>query len=118
MSDDIGIRFSRAPYKVTYKDLQGEVKTIRRVPPPKLHDVLPTDVVSLSRQKSETFQEGDEFEVKHINPRHANTLQLVDADGATTFVDHYDVVLEEEVAPRPGVDPRDKPVNNRYLTWP
>lgn len=118
MSDDSGIRFSRTPYQVTYRDLRGELKTIRRVPPPKLHDMLPTDVVSLSRQTSEAFQEGDEVRIKHINPRQANTLQLINAEGATTFVNYTDVVLQRAEAPRPDADPRDMPVNNRYLTWP
>lgn len=119
MSDDFTpIRFSRAPYTVTYKGLDGETHKLRRVPPPKVHDMLPTDIVSLNQGRSHEFAAGDEVEVKHINPRHANVLQLVNDDGRTTFVDYYDLTLEEEVAPRAGGDPRDRPKNNRYLTWP
>lgn len=116
MSDEV--RFSRKPYLVTYNDLNGEKHTIRRVPPPKLHPMLPTDVVELTRKKNDDFQAGDEFEVIHINQRHPNVLQLQDDDGKTTFVDFYDATLKEEVALRDGVDPRDRPVNNRYLLWP
>ena len=117
MSDD-AVRFSRRPYTVTYRDMEGVQRTIKRTPPPKLHDALPTDVVSLNRKRNDDFDAGGEFEVKSINPRHPNTLQLEDDDGRTTFVDYFDVTLEKEVAFRDGVDPRDKPVNNRYLLWP
>lgn len=117
MADD-GIYFSRRPYTVTYTDLQGEKKSIRRVPPPKLHEALPTDVVELNRKRSDDFPAGDDYEVSYINPRHPNTLQLKNDDGQTTFVEYFDVTLEEERAPRAGVDPRDRPVNNKYLLWP
>ena len=50
MSDD-AVRFSRKPYTITYQDLKGETKKIRRVPPPKLHEALPTDIVTLTRKK-------------------------------------------------------------------
>lgn len=113
------VRFSRKPYTVKYRSIHdGEMHTIRRVPPPRLHRMLPTDIVSLKHKKSDDFPEGTEFSIKHINQKHPNTLQLVDDDGATTFVDHFDVNLEEEVALRDGVDPRDRPANNRYLLWP
>ena len=118
MSENGAIRFSRAPYTVTYQDLQGETRTIRRVPPEKLHDALPTDVVTLTNRHSDSFDAGEDFVVKHINPRHPNTLQIVDGDGKTAFVEYYDIALKDEVADRPGVDPRDQVRNNRYLTWP
>lgn len=117
MSDD-SIILSGAPYKISYRDLKGEQKTIRRVPPPKLHQMLPTDIVSLKNKKNADFDEGDEVTVTHINPRHANTLQLVNDDGQTTFMDYFDVNLEEEVAPRAGVSSMDRPGSNRYLLWP
>ena len=118
MSDSGPVRFSRRPYTVTYMDLKGEKQTLRRRPPEKLHDMLPTDIVSLTRQKSADFLEGDEFEVKHINPKHPNVMQLIDEDDRTTFVDFYDAKLEEMVAPRNGIDPRDRPERNEYLLWP
>ena len=118
MADD-AIRFDRTPYKVTYQDLNGKMQTIRRVPPMKVHDMLPTDIVELTQKKSDDFLEGDQVEVKNINPRHANTLQLINDDGeTTTFMDYYELNLIDEVAPRRGVDPRDKRSNNRYLVWP
>lgn len=115
---DNAIKFSRKPYTVTYRDLQGETKTIRRVPPPKLHDVLPTDVVRLTHKKNDDFKAGEEFEVTSIAERQPNVLQIESSDGTRTFVDYYDVQMERKVAIRDGVDPRDEPVNNRYLLWP
>ena len=67
--------FSRRPYTVTYMK-NGERHTIRRRPPEKLHNIWPEDEVSLLRGKNADFQAGDEFEVKHINPRHPNIIQL------------------------------------------
>lgn len=111
------IQFNRKPYTVHYyKD--GEKKSYRRVPPPKLHDILPRDKVSLTRGKNEDFEKGDEFFVKHINQRHPNVLQLITDDGRTTFVDHYDVQLEQKLSGRGGVSALDLPENNKYLLWP
>jgi hypothetical protein len=122
MADDSSpIQFSRAPYAVSFHDLHGQLQTIRRVPPPKLHDALPTDRVELTTKKSDDFREGDEVTVKYINPRHPNTLQLVNGNGDTTFVDYYDVNLVNEVAPRTDRLVSDRPsatVSNRYLMWP
>jgi hypothetical protein len=118
LADD-AIKFDRKPYTVTYReDATGQMKTIRRTPPPKLHEALPTDIVELNHKKSDDFRKGDEVEVVYINPRHPNTLKIRNGDGVTTFVEYYDANLKEEVAPRPDVDPRDRPVNNRYLLWP
>lgn len=122
MADEFKV--DRTPYKVTYQDLQGKMQTITRTAPPKLHDALPEDIVTLDRKRSDDFDAGNDFEVKHINPRHANTLQLVREGGATTFVDYYDVTLKEEVTPRDENAPRINPnsasasINNRYLLWP
>jgi hypothetical protein len=109
--------FSRRPYTVTYyKD--GEKKTIRRQPPPVLHNMLPTDKVVLTTGKNDDFQAGDEFTVKHINPRHPNTIQIADGDGNETFVPYFDLNLEKAIAPRDGVAPEEAPERNKYLTWP
>lgn len=119
MSDSKGIQFSRTPYRVTYRDLQGQMQTIQRVPPPKLHEALPTDVVVLTSGKSEVFPEGKEVTVKSINPRQPNTLQVVDSKGNTTFVEYYGMKLKKQVnEERPGVEARELPINNRYLNWP
>jgi hypothetical protein len=117
MGDD-AVRFDRKPYIVTYKDEQGVLKQIKRTPPPKLHEALPTDVVQLTRKHSDDFRDGDELEVSYISPRQPNVLQVKNGSGQTAFVDYYDMNLIDEVAPRNGVDPRDKPANNKYLLWP
>jgi hypothetical protein len=116
MSDPI--KFDRTPYTITYKDSEGKMQKIRRVPPPKLHDALPTDVVELKRRRNEDFREGDILSVKHINPRHPNVLQVSNNEGLTTFVDAHDMELKEKNALRPGEDLLDRPQNNRYLRWP
>ena len=111
------VRFNRTPYTVTYmKD--GQKQTIRRVPPPKLHEAMPEDLVTLTRGKNADFKAGDEMTVKSINPRHPNILQLTNDEGLSTFVDYYDVQLEEVRSMRDGVEPLDMPINNRYLLWP
>jgi hypothetical protein len=111
------VSFSRTPYTVTYyKD--GAKHTIRRVPPEKLHPAWPQDVVELTSKYSDNFEAGEEYKVKNINPRHPNVLQIEDGDGNTTFVPHMHVQLEEAIGEREGVDPRDMPINNRYLLWP
>lgn len=114
---DLGGRINREPYKVTYyKD--GVKHTIRRIPPPKLHDIEVQDEVSLLRSKNEDYQAGDSFRVMGITKRQPNVLQLVNEDGLSTFVDYYDAKLEEMRGPREGVEVIDLPVNNRYLLWP
>ncbi len=115
------VRFSRRPYNVTYyKD--GEQHTIRRVPPRKLHDIMPKDEVMLTTKKNVDFEEGDEFTVKNISPRQPNTIQVEDDEGRTTFVPYYDLevtesfdFLDDDGKP---VAANEAPVNNRYLLWP
>lgn len=111
------INFDRTPYKVTYMQ-DGKKVTIRRVPPAKLHDVLPTDRVELTTRHSDDFPEGEKYTVKYISTRQPNIMQLENADGQTTFAPYFDTELRDRVAPRNGVDPRDEPINNRYLRWP
>jgi hypothetical protein len=118
MSDAITPRFKRKPYTVSYLDLKGEKQTVVRRPPLKAHPMLPTDIVSLKIKRSDDFPEDEELTIKHIPEKHSNTLQLVNDEGQTTFVDYFDVELEEEVAARAGVDPIDKIANNKYLMWP
>lgn len=111
------IQFPRQPYFVTYYK-EGVKHTLRRVPPPKLHDMLPQDVVSLKERHNADWKAGEEVTVRHINPRHANTLQLEKKNGETTFVTYFDLDLIEEVGPRIDGDSLDRPRNNRYLLWP
>ena len=112
------IVFDRKPYFVTWKDQDGNMQTIRRVPPPKLHDALPPYVVELTADRSADFRKGDQVTVKHINPRHPNVLQVEDGDGHTTFMNYFEVNLKEQVAMRDGVPPEARPERNKYLTWP
>lgn len=112
------IKFDRKPYTVTYMDLKGEKQTIRRRPPAKAHSMLPKDIVTLNSKRNDDFDVGDEFAIKNIAPRQVNTLQLEGDDGKTTFVNYFDVQLEEKVALRDGVDPKDAIENNEYLMWP
>jgi hypothetical protein len=112
------IVFDRKPYTISWKDDKGDIQKIRRVPPAKLHEGLPTDVVELTRARSDDFKEGDKATIKNINPRHPNTLQLVNEEGLTTFVSYRDVVLKEKLALRDGMRPEELPERNRYLNWP
>ncbi len=117
------VKFDRKPYFVHYTDsATGERKSIRRVPPPKLHSALPGDVVELTSKKSDDFDAGDRFTVKHINPRHPNVLQIKDDDGKTTFVNWFEARLDEMVAPRAegqaASEPGVLPIKSDYLLWP
>ena len=80
--------------------------------------MLPKDEVTLTRGKNVDFEEGDSFVVKHINQRHPNVLQVTNEDGVSTFVDYYDLKLEQKRSSQNGVDPLDFPENNEYLLWP
>ena len=111
------VSFNQAPYTVVYyKD--NVRQEIRRTPPPKLHDMWPQDKVTLKVGKNDDYREGDEFTVKNISPRQPNVIQLEDKQGKTTFVDYYDLNLEDAIGEREGVAPQDMPRNNRYLVWP
>ena len=116
------IKFDRTPYKVSWRDSEGVQQTIRRVPPPKLHDALPKDQVRLSRTVSSTFKEGESFEVKHINPRHPNTLQLVNSEGKTTFVGYHDIALKKGVSKNSAeiarVEKENIELTQDHLRWP
>ncbi|MCX6126675.1 MAG: hypothetical protein NTV34_18230, partial [Proteobacteria bacterium] len=85
---------------------------------PKLHEALPEDLVEITKSKSDDFKAGDKVVVKHINPRHANTLQLINEDGLSTFVNYTDVELKEKRVMRDGMRPEERPERNRYLRWP
>jgi len=120
------IKFDRKPYTISYTDAaSGEKRTIRRVPPPKLHAALPQDRVELTTTKNSNFEAGDSYKVKHINPRLPNVLQLEDGYGTTIFVSHYEIRLDDAVnavtpraAGESGDTGRSLPTSNRYLLWP
>lgn len=113
----MSVKFDRKPYTVRYM-VEGKRQSYRRRPPPKLHDMLPTDVVSLKRSKNEDFAKGDTYSVKTISPRQPNVLQITDSDGQSTFVDYYDLELNERVSPREGKEVFEFEENQRYLLWP
>ena len=98
--------------------MQGELKTIRRVPPPKLHDMLPEDKVELNVKKNDDWDAGDKFSIKNISPRQPNTIQIEKDDGEYTFVSYYDLSLKEKLGPGRYEDPLDDPIKNDYLVWP
>jgi hypothetical protein len=119
------IRFDRKPYIVSYVDADGKQQKIRRVPPPKLHTAMPTDVVELKRRKSDHFIDGDRVTVKHINPKHPNVLQVENSSGQTTFISQYEMELKQKIANTTGVrdaslESEDSPqtIDNDYLDWP
>lgn len=111
------ITFSRKPYTVTYKDMQGNLQKIKRRPPPLLHDMLPTDKVELTTSKNADWQAGNVYEVKHINTRHPNVLQIQDQEGVATFVDSHDLKLDERVNFQ-GKEVAELQSFNEYLLWP
>lgn len=117
------VQFSRKPYTITITDEQGVKKTVRRTPPPKLHQAWPQDKVELTSKYSDDFKEGGEYAVKHINPRNPNLIQLEDKEGNSTFVPYFHTELEEMVNTTErekvdGVSSLNLPINNKYLTWP
>ena len=112
------ISFARKPYNVVYTDFHtGELVTVKRRPPAKDHEMLPTDIVELKTKKNDDWEEGGEYTVKHISHRQPNTIQLRNDAGDTTFVESFDLELVEEVAYREG-KVTDEERRNRYLTWP
>ena len=127
MADD-KVQFRREPYMVKYVDLTGNVQSIQRTPPPKLHDALPQDMVELTHKKNADFDTGDKLEVTGISPRQPNVLQVKNADGQVTFIDYFDMKLREKIVPEtgrqsiPGVPTSDSSpgwaTDNRYLIWP
>lgn len=115
------LKFDRTPYTVRYQK-DGVQHKIRRVPPPKLHDMLPGDEVTISRKKGDSWDKGTEVKIKHINTRHPNTLQIEDGDGKTTFLDYMD--LNFKGREEDDIDSKDRksiakdPIGSQYLLWP
>jgi hypothetical protein len=112
------IKFDRRPYTVSYIDSEGQQQKIRRVPPPKLHEALPTDKVELTRRHSDDFPLDDEVTVKSISPRQPNTLKVENAEGQTTFVSYSDMKLKEKLTAQDGIPLERLPERNKYLLWP
>ncbi len=106
-----------APYLVTYMK-NGEKVTLRRRPPPQLHQYLPTDKVILREKKNDDYRAGDLFTVKYFSKRSPNVLQIEDDKGNSTFVSHYDLELKERTVSTVNPEDMSAPENNEYLTWP
>ena len=114
---------SRTPYNVRYRTSDGEVKTIRRVPPSRLHDMVPDDMVTISQKRSDNWTEGSEVKVVGVSARQPNTLWVEDSDGNRTFLPYTDVrgqpksaadrELAEEIRER-----KKDPIGSDYLLWP
>ncbi len=112
------VQFDRKPYIVSYVDADGVQQKIRRVPPPKLHDAMPTDQVELTCKHSDDFKDGDVLTVVGVSPRQPNTLKVENAAGQVTFISQYDMLLKEKKAMRDGLTPERLPERNQYLLWP
>jgi len=110
------VKVAAKPYVVTYyKD--GEKKTIRRQPPPQLHDFAPQDKVALNYKRNDDYPVGGTYTVKGFNPRHPNTIQVTNARDQSTFVSFQDLNLLQS-AKKEGDFDLSAPENNRYLLWP
>ncbi|MCA2960534.1 MAG: hypothetical protein IOD12_09790 [Silvanigrellales bacterium] len=113
--------FDRKPYNVSYtKD--GVRQTIRRVPPPKLHDLLPEDKVTIRRTKGDDWEEGDEVTVRGVGRRQPNTLQVEGQNGKKTFLPYFDVAFKDRAGEDVIVEDELKisrdPLGSKYLLWP
>ena len=112
------IHFPTKPYTVVYKDSKtGDLKTVRRRPPPKLHKLLPKDTVELTSTKNLDWQDDQTYTIKHISYRSPNVIQLMNEEGRTTFVDHDQVKLMEKKGKR-DIKQIDDPIQSEYLLWP
>ncbi|NBW82867.1 hypothetical protein EBR21_14045 [bacterium] len=114
---------SRAPYVVSYRDNDGELKTIRRVPPAKLHKFETDDVVTISRKRGDDWNTDSEVKVIGVNKRQPNTLMVENAEGRHTFLTYTDVrgkarnQADAELQEDFNEKQRD-PIGSDYLLWP
>jgi len=117
------VEFTRTPYNVSYRTSDGELKKIRRVPPAKLHDLEPEDVVTISQKRSDNWDSGQEVRVVGVNKRQPNTLWVEGADGRRTFLTYSDVRSKPksagEAAFAEDISERQRdPIGSDYLLWP
>lgn len=112
------VKPANGAYTVTWFD-NGEKKTMRRIPPPKLHTMLPEDIVELKSKRSDDFLEGKNYEIKGISPRHPNTIQIKNDEGQTTFVEYFKLEPEEKrILNADGSLSINNSKLNKYLRWP
>lgn len=109
------VELPRKPTVYRYKDFHtGEIVTIKRRPSTLRHDIMPKDTVELQVKKSDSWEAGEEFTVKHINSKMPNVLQIKNDDtDETTFVMAHEVVRTSERGGRGG-----KYEKTAYLYWP
>ena len=93
-----------------------------RRPPPKLHDVLPEDTVTIRNRKNADWKEGDKVKVAGISSRQPNVLHVEKEDGKRTFLSYFDCIAEPRADDEVYKDSNGKmirdPVGNNYLLWP
>ncbi len=109
----------RRPYAVSTYDEKGQKTVIRRVPPPRLHPLLPKDEVRITRKRNDDWDEGDTVTVTATTDRQPNTLRVEDGKGRHTFLSYRDVAFESRDGEGPEALELDRdPVGSRYLLWP
>jgi hypothetical protein len=114
------VNFDRKPYIVQYQK-DGETHRIRRTPPPKLHDMSIEDKVTISRERSAFWSEGDTAKVVGVSQRQPNMLQI-EKDGQKTFVPYFDVQFKsrdgQSIADAEAKEIAKDPLGSKYLLWP
>lgn len=114
---------TRSPYYVRYRDSDGELKSIRRVPPAKLHDMMPDDVVTISKKRSDNWENGEEVKIVGINPKQPNTVMVEKENGTRTFLSYTDVKTKPKTAADVEYaeelkERANDPIGSDYLLWP
>lgn len=117
------VSLKRTPYTVRYRTDEGEMKSIRRVPPPKLHNFVPEDVVTISKKRSDNWDSDEQVKVVGVSARQPNTLWVEKEDGRRTFLPYSDVrgVARSEADVEFAEDIRERrsdPLGSDYLLWP
>ena len=115
------VNTDRRPYIVKYQK-DGKEHIIKRVPPRKLHDMLPQDEVTITRKKNDYWDKGDKVKIRNISGRQPNTLQVENSDGVTTFLSYFDVFFKgrktaDIIAEDEAKQAKD-PIGSKYLLWP
>ena len=92
---------------------------IKRRPPPKIHQLFPKDVVELSHKKNDDWKKGQTAEIKHINYRAPNTLQIESEDVQdSTFISSTDVIRVETGSISESNLDQNQERSQRYMLWP
>ncbi|NBX17761.1 MAG: hypothetical protein EBR09_10380 [Proteobacteria bacterium] len=117
------VQTGRVPYTVSYRTSDGELKTIRRVPPPVMHEFKNEDTVTITRKRGDDWDAGQEVKVIGINSRQPNTLMVEGNNGKHTFLTYTDVrgvpknaadqAITEDFQER-----QSDPLGSDYLLWP